>query len=78
MVSHVLQSEVFLADKETGKDLNTMYISTAHSKLAQEGDIQDRFPHSGDVFKLDFSEESEVRKLLGQGWKGRERYRFAA
>ncbi len=55
-----------------------MYIATAHSKLAHEGGIQDQFPHSGDLFKLDFGEGSEVRKLLGEGWKGRERYRFAA
>ncbi|CAD6565029.1 MAG: hypothetical protein TREMPRED_000659 [Tremellales sp. Tagirdzhanova-0007] len=61
-----------------GKDLNTMYIATAHSKLAREGDIQDTFPHSGDLYKLDFGEGSEVRKLLAADWKGRERNRFSA
>lgn len=55
-----------------------MYIATAHSNLASEGDIQAEFPHSGDVLKVDFGEGSEVRKLLGKDWKGRERYRFAA
>jgi len=54
-----------------------MYISSAHSKQASEGDIQGQFPHSGKVFKLDFGEGSEVRKVLGEGWKGRERHRFA-
>ena len=66
------------AETIVGKDLSTMYISTAHSKLAREGDIQDTFPHSGDLYKLDFGEGSEVRKLLGADWKGRERNRFAA
>ena len=55
-----------------------MYIATAHSKLAREGDIQDTFPHSGDLYKLDFGEGSEVRKLLAADWKGRERNRFSA
>lgn len=54
-----------------------MYIATANSELAGDGDGQAEFPYSGDVFKLDFGKGSEVRKLLGEGWKGRERYRFA-
>jgi len=58
--------------------MDTMYIATAHSKLASEGDIQSEFPHSGDIFKVDLSPGSEARKALGLGddWKGKPRYRF--
>lgn len=55
-----------------------MYIASAHSKLAGKGDIQTQLPHSGDLFKVDFSEGSEIRKLLGQDWTGAESHRFAA
>lgn len=55
-----------------------MYIATAHSKLANEGDIQAEFPHSGCLFKVDFRPGSAVRKLLGEGWKGAERHRYGA
>jgi hypothetical protein len=55
-----------------------MYIATAHSKLAHEGDIQDQFPNSGDLFKVNFGPGSAIRKLLGEGWKGAERHRFGA
>lgn len=55
-----------------------MYIASAHSKLANKGDIQAQFPHSGGLFNVDFSEGSEIRKLLGQDWSGAESYRFAA
>ncbi|KAK4684583.1 hypothetical protein P7C73_g5591, partial [Tremellales sp. Uapishka_1] len=60
-----------------GRNLDTMYITTATTKLADKGDIQAQFPHSGDLFKVDFSAGSEVRKYLAEGWKGAERYRFA-
>lgn len=53
-----------------------MYIITAHSKLANEGEIQDQYPHSGDLFKVDFGPGSEVRKLLGDNWKGAEKHRY--
>jgi hypothetical protein len=59
-----------------GKNLDTLYIITAHSSLAAEGDIQGEYPHSGDLFKLDFGPNSEIRKLLGGGWKGADKYRF--
>jgi hypothetical protein len=55
-----------------------MYIATAHSKLAGEGDIQSRFPNSGDLFQVDFSQGSAIRKVLGERWKGAERHRFGA
>ncbi|GFZ47422.1 hypothetical protein JCM24511_05166 [Saitozyma sp. JCM 24511] len=61
-----------------GDNLETMYIATAHSKLAGKGDIQSSFPNSGDLFKVDFSQGSAIRKVLGEGWKGAERHRFAA
>lgn len=59
-----------------GKNLDTMYIITAHSSLAGDGDIQDQYPHSGDLFKVDFGPGSEMRKVLGDGWKGMDRHRF--
>jgi sugar lactone lactonase YvrE len=59
-----------------GKNLDQMYIVGAHSKLANEGDIQDRYPQSGDMLKVDFGPGSEIRKLLGENWKGAERFRY--
>lgn len=61
-----------------GENLETMFIITAHSNLAGDKDRNDEFPHSGDLFSVDFSQGSEVRKLLGEGWKGAERHRYAA
>jgi hypothetical protein len=55
-----------------------MYIATANANLAGDGDIQAQWPHSGDVYSVDFSAGSEVRKLLGEGWKGAERHRYGA
>lgn len=61
----------------SGKDLETMYIATANAGLGKGGeDAQKSYPQSGDLFKVDFSEGSEVRKLLAKGWKGADRYRF--
>lgn len=55
-----------------------MYIATAHASLGKGGEgAQDEYPHSGDLFKVDFSEGSEVRKLLSENWKGADRYRFS-
>ena len=62
---------------DVGKNLDEMYIITAHSKLAGEGEIQDQYPNSGDLFKVDFGPGSEIRKLLGDNWKGAERFRFS-
>jgi sugar lactone lactonase YvrE len=59
-----------------GKNLDQMYIVGAHSKLASEGEIQDQYPHSGDILKVDFGPGTEIRKLLGENWKGAERFRF--
>jgi len=61
-----------------GKNLDEMYIASAHSKWARQGDIQPEWSNSGDIFKVDFGPGSEIRKLLGDGWKGAERHRFAA
>jgi hypothetical protein len=55
-----------------------MYIITAHSSLANKGANQVDYPHSGDLYKIDFGPGSKIRKLLGDGWKGAERYRFGA
>ncbi|ORY20308.1 hypothetical protein BCR39DRAFT_555385 [Naematelia encephala] len=59
-----------------GENLETMYIATAHSKMSGK-DLHDKFPKSGDLFKVDFGSGSEVRQLLGDGWTGAERHRFA-
>ena len=59
-----------------GKNLDQMYIVGAHSKLASEGEIQDQYLHSGDILKVDFGPGTEIRKLLGENWKGAERFRF--
>ncbi|KAL7421319.1 hypothetical protein Q5752_004204 [Cryptotrichosporon argae] len=61
-----------------GKDLSTMYIATAHSRLAGEGDIQAEFPNSGDLFKVEFGPGTPLGDLLGREWKGADRYRFGA
>jgi hypothetical protein len=60
-----------------GKNLDEMYIASAHTKWTGK-EIQAQWPHSGDIFKVDFGPGSEVRKLLGEDWKGAERHRFAA
>lgn len=60
-----------------GDNLETLYIATAHADLAGQGEIQDKYPHSGDVFALDCSVGTPVREILGNNWKGRVRYRFA-
>lgn len=59
-----------------GKDLNTLYIASANANLAGEGEIQDQFPNSGDVFKLDCGPGSPIAAVLGPDWKGRVRHRF--
>jgi len=59
-----------------GKNLDTLYIATAHSDLAGQGDIQAQFPHSGDVFALDCGPGSPIRQVLGAEWTGRVRHRF--
>ena len=61
-----------------GKNLDQMYIASANTKWIRQGDIQPQWPHSGDIFTVDFGPGSEVRKLLGEDWKGAERHRFAA
>jgi hypothetical protein len=55
-----------------------MFIASAHTKWLRKGDIQPQYPHSGNVFSVDFGPGSEIRKVLGDGWKGAERYRFGA
>ncbi|WVQ93252.1 hypothetical protein IAU59_000318 [Kwoniella sp. CBS 9459] len=57
-----------------GKDLTTMYITTASSHLGGQGDSA-KFPKSGDLYTVDFGEGSPIRKILGEGWKGAERFR---
>lgn len=59
-----------------GPNLDTMYIATASSHLGGEGD-SDKYPHSGDLYALDFGPNSEIRKVLGEEWKGAERHRAA-
>lgn len=59
-----------------GEDLSTLYIASANANLAKQGDVQDQYPMSGNVFKLDVSPGSELRKVLGPEWKGRVRHRF--
>jgi hypothetical protein len=54
-----------------------MYIASAHSSLAGQGDQQDKYPHSGAVYKVDFGPGSEVRKHLPDNWTGAERFRFS-
>lgn len=54
-----------------------MYITTAYAGLGKGGpSAQEKYPQSGDLFKVDFSEGSEIRKLLSKDWKGAERERF--
>ncbi|OCF35531.1 hypothetical protein I316_02583 [Kwoniella heveanensis BCC8398] len=57
-----------------GKDLTKMYITTASSHLGGKGDSA-QFPKSGDLYTVDFGEGSSIRKVLGEGWKGAERFR---
>lgn len=60
-----------------GKNMETMYINTAHAGLGKGGeDAQKEYPHSGDLFKVDFSAGSEIRKLLSDDWKPADRHRF--
>ncbi|EIW65847.1 hypothetical protein TREMEDRAFT_66215 [Tremella mesenterica DSM 1558] len=72
-----------------GKDLDKMFIVSAHTsritpdpvpegeKEVSKEDLQNMYPHSGDVMMVDFAIGTEIRKVLGEGWKGAERYRFA-
>jgi hypothetical protein len=54
-----------------------MYICTADASLGKGGeDARKEWPQSGDLFKVDFSPGSEVRRLLTEDWKGAVRYRF--
>jgi hypothetical protein len=55
-----------------------MFIASANTKWARQGDIQGTYPYSGDVFVVDFGPGSEMRKIVGEEWKGAERHRFAA
>ncbi|WVF65590.1 hypothetical protein IAT40_000320 [Kwoniella sp. CBS 6097] len=57
-----------------GKDLTKMYITTASSHLGGEGDSA-KYPKSGDLYTVDFAEGSPIRKILGEEWKGAERFR---
>ncbi|KAK8843332.1 hypothetical protein IAR55_006987 [Kwoniella newhampshirensis] len=59
-----------------GKDLTTMYIVSASSYRGGDGD-QDKWPRSGDLFKIECGPGSELGKVLGEGWKGAERHRAA-
>lgn len=59
-----------------GKDLSTLYIASANANLAGQGDIQAKYPNSGDVFKLECGAGSDINKVLGPNWKGRVRHRF--
>lgn len=54
-----------------------MFIATACAKLGGPGQMQDDLPHSGDLFAMSFQEGTEIRKLLGQEWKGAERFKYA-
>lgn len=65
------------ADARKGKNLDIMYIASAHSSLAGQGDQQDKYPYSGAVYKVDFGPGSEVRKYLPDNWTGAERFRFS-
>ncbi|OCF72694.1 hypothetical protein I204_07079 [Kwoniella mangroviensis CBS 8886] len=57
-----------------GPNLETMYITTASSTQGGPGDA-DKYPNSGDLFSIDFGPDSPIRKVLGESWKGAERYR---
>ena len=61
-----------------GKNLDQMYVASANTQWAREGDIQSTWPYSGDIMVADFGPDSEIRKLLGDDWKGAERHRYAA
>lgn len=55
-----------------GERLDELYIATASAELA--GEKGSDWPRSGDLFKLKIGEE--MRKVLGEGWKGRARHAF--
>ncbi|WWC73124.1 uncharacterized protein I206_107090 [Kwoniella pini CBS 10737] len=57
-----------------GPNLETMYIATASSYLGGEGDSE-KYPNSGDLYSIGFGPDSPIRKVLGDNWKGAERYR---
>ncbi|OWZ30473.1 hypothetical protein C343_04172 [Cryptococcus neoformans C23] len=57
-----------------GKDLTTMYIVSATSYRGGDGDHQ-KWPRSGDLFKVECGPGTEMGKILGAGWKGAERHR---
>jgi hypothetical protein len=59
-----------------GPKLDTIYITSGHSKYAGIGDVQADYPWSGDLFKFELAPGSEARGLLGNSWSGGERNRF--
>ena len=59
-----------------GPNLDVMYIATA--RATQAGEKVEDYPASGHLFKLDFSSGSEIRKLLGDDWKGADKHVFGA
>ena len=60
---------------DAGPNLDVMYIATA--KATHVGEKVEDYPASGDLFEIDFGPGSEVRKLLGEGWKGADKHAFA-
>lgn len=69
-----LISELLAEFHITGKDLTTMYIVSATSYRGGNGDHQ-KWPRSGDLFKVECGPGTEMGKILGAGWKGAERHR---
>ncbi len=53
-----------------------MYIASASSNQVELGDKQEAYPNSGHIFSVDFGPGSEIRKLLGEEWKGAVRHVF--
>ena len=53
-----------------------MYIASASAKNVNM-DVS-KYPASGHLFSLDFGPESEIRKVLGDGWKGADKHVFGA
>lgn len=51
-----------------------MYIVSATSYRGGDGDHQ-KWPRSGDLFKVECGPGTEMGKILGAGWKGAERHR---
>ena len=61
-----------------GKDLDKMYIVSANtSQAGHPPEVQSKYSQSGDMLVVDFGPGTEIRKALGEGWKGAERHRFA-